>query len=82
MTQPSPRREKPWTVTPEGLVMPSGNRMKAGCHHRSGKEIACGGCYARLYLALTMIQAEEGDPFDIACAVFDAMKSESRRVRP
>jgi hypothetical protein len=46
------------------------------------EEIACGGCYARLYLALTMIQAEEGDPFDIACAVFDAMKSESKRVQP
>lgn len=53
--------------------------ISISCHHR--KSGACGGCFARLYLALKGIE-HGGDGRKVATKTFDEMKSEFLRVKP
>jgi hypothetical protein len=58
------------------LISAKGDKMSASCHHR--KSGACGGCYARFWLALKAIQeAPVLDVYAIVDAVFAATKREA-----
>lgn len=70
--------EHTWKVEKGRLVLPSGNLMAASCHHRKG--YACGGCYARLYVALDEVSKAPERAKDIIDALTRQMQAEVRDV--
>lgn len=53
-----------------------GNLMSAGCKHRARPE-ACGGCHARLFMALHEVLEHPKDAVRIVEAVFAALKGDA-----
>lgn len=66
-----------WTIHKGRLVLPSGNLMSASCKHR--KAGACGGCYARLYQVLSLIEETPERAKALISEVTRVMKAEARR---
>jgi hypothetical protein len=65
-----------WRVEDGRFILPSGDGMKAACHHQSRG--ACGGCYARLASALDEIQIHAEDAAEIVHTVHYAMMAEGK----
>lgn len=67
-----------WKVERGSLITESGATMKSSCKHRKDWS-ACGGCYSRLYVALTLISSGKvKDPVAFVKELFDAMKAETK----
>lgn len=65
----------------DGALPVGSSAMKAGCPHKPGGLSACGGCYARLHLALEMIHENPGYATEICAAVFEAMTADALKAK-
>lgn len=65
-----------WLVEDGKFRLSGGTDMQAGCHHTNVATRACGGCYARLSVALERIEKSPDEALSIVKAVQAAMRAE------
>lgn len=69
----------------KGYCSTGKNWMRVGCPHKpKSSAVACGGCFARLYLMLQELSDEfakpDGRPIEVVARVRDSMKREAESM--
>ncbi len=75
-----------WEVKRGALLTDTHGKISVSCAHRKGQRVrggACAGCYARLYIAIQLIEATPEAAAIIVKEVLDAQRAEeaARRLR-
>jgi hypothetical protein len=65
-----------WSVRRGTLWTEDRGSISMSCTHEAAGSGSCGGCFARLYFALRLIEANPGSAATVVKEVFDAMLAE------